>query len=738
MTIEAPSLTWEFPLPRTHTGVLLGNGIQGLMVWGVDTLNITVGRAGFWDHRGGNAFANRTTYREVRRMLEANDEAGIRAAFATTPSEPGLPERPTQIGGGRLELRFPNGLRPSLAELQTSNATLHITLTGDAGASSRLTIHQAMDAELAWVELDPALAEQVEVTLRPAWDFIGEHLAAVGIEPPLRTSHATGGSFLQTLPADDPLALAWKRKGNTLLIATALGPQAAQQADNALEQADLAAARSRADAWWSDYWRSVPRLRLPDPSLQHTWDYGVYKLAGLTTPGGIPASLQGPWLEEYQMLPWSSDYHFNINIQMIYWPCLPTGRFDHFWPLWDMIMGWLPQLKDNAAKFFDAPDALMMPHAVDDRCQVIGNFWTGTIDQACIAWMAQMAWLHYRYSGDERVLREVAWPLLVGAFNGYWAMLETIERDGKQRLSLPVSVSPEYNGAQMNAWGRDASFQLAALHFVAQALPQAAQILGEPFDERWAQVSRDLPPYTLAAVDSGQPRIALWDGQDLDESHRHHSHLGAIYPFCTIDPYAEEHKQIVQNSLQHWVRKGAGAWTGWCIPWASILNSRCNQPDAAVTWLHWWKDVFTNIGHGTLHNGDFAGATIFGPIVPMGFVGGEHHEIMQIEAGMGAVTAVQELLVQQRGETLAILPAIPRLWRSFSFDGIWVEGAFRVGASVEAGKVREVRVEATRAGTLRFSPGFQGAYSIDGQESDAAVIERSFTAGETLVLRALS
>jgi len=70
-------LSWEFPLPRTHTGILLGNGVQGLMVWGVETLNITVGRAGFWDHRGGKPFTTATNYKELKRLLENRDEAGI-------------------------------------------------------------------------------------------------------------------------------------------------------------------------------------------------------------------------------------------------------------------------------------------------------------------------------------------------------------------------------------------------------------------------------------------------------------------------------------------------------------------------------------------------------------------------------------------------------------------------------------------------------------------------------------
>ncbi|MCU0368253.1 MAG: hypothetical protein MUF39_05435, partial [Cyclobacteriaceae bacterium] len=58
---EGKVLTWNFPLNRTHTGILLGNGTQGLMVWGKDNqLKITIGRAGFWDHRGGNEFSART------------------------------------------------------------------------------------------------------------------------------------------------------------------------------------------------------------------------------------------------------------------------------------------------------------------------------------------------------------------------------------------------------------------------------------------------------------------------------------------------------------------------------------------------------------------------------------------------------------------------------------------------------------------------------------------------------
>ncbi len=707
------------------------------MVWGGERLHITVGRAGFWDHRGGREFASRTSFSQLRGLLEADDEEGIGKAFSPTVNSGG-PERPMQLGCGRLELTFSDDFRPVSAELDIRTATLVVILANGRGEASRVVIRQAMDDEIAWIDSECLHA----VHAVPTWDFVAERLSAVGCLPPERWDNGTSGGFCQTLPSDDPLALAWEWKGSRAILATALGPGAAGLARNRVGGADIASLAKSAVAWWSRYWEDVPDVRLPDPALQHTWLYGVYKQAGLTTPGAVPATLQGPWMEEYQIPPWSNDYHFNINLQMIYWPALGTNRLGHFGPLWDMVRSWLPNLRDNAGKFFGVPDALMLPHAVDDRCQVVGSFWTGTIDHACTAWVAQMAWLHYRYSMDESLLRELAWPMLCGAFNGYWAMLEERTTGGEKHLSLPVSVSPEFGGAGMNAWGRDASFQLAACHFLARTLREAARILGEAQDERWEQVTRLLPPYCVETPERG---IALWQGRDFDESHRHHSHLASIYPFGTIDPLDSVHRETIACSMRNWTSLGAGAWTGWCVPWASILCSRCGLPDAAVVWLDWWKRVFTNIGHGTLHDADFSGAGgLTGDMnesLSEGLLSSEpkpeaYREIMQIDAGMGAVTAIIELLVQCHGDSIAVLPAIPSRWRDFQFDGIRTEGAFLVGATVKGGRSVEVRVKSLAGSPLRLAHGMGGVVLCDGRRVEGHEFVTETVPGREIILRA--
>ncbi len=680
-------LVWDFPLPRTHTGIPIGNGVQGILVWGDETLRITVSRAGFWDRRGGTPFQTRTTYAEVRRMLEEADEGGIRAAFAP---DAGPAHHPTQLGGGRLELAFA-GWRPQDATLDTGRAELAIRFADDAGRSAAVRVRQWIGSERVDVEWDAELGSPA-IRQLPVWDFIGGYLAARGDQAPSRWQDAGGGGFVQPLPEDPPLAVVWKLAGQGLSVATAVGPQARTQALATLALAG-GPGRERTAAWWADYWAAVPRIRIPDPVLQHAVDLGLWKQACMTTPGGIAASLQGPWMEEYQPIPWSNDYHFNINVQMIYGAALPTNRAGHLAPLWRMLRDWLPELRRNAVAFFGADDALMLPHSVDDRCQVVGTFWSGTIDHGCTAWMALMAFRHWRYTGEAEVL-DLAWELLTGAFGGYWAMCE--QHDG--RLSLPVAVSPEYRSDALDAWGRDASFQLAAAHAVAEALPAAALALGQPTDPRWERLLRELPPYAVTAGPA--PRIALWCGQDLDESHRHHSHLAAIEPFRTIDPADPLHRPVVERSLERWRELGAGAWTGWCLPWAATLCARCGAPDTAVSWLHWWASSFTNAGGGTLHDANDAGCSLFGPKWIFETARGNPPEIMQMDAAMGALAAVIDLVVQQRRQGIAVLPGLPQHWSVCEADGIACEGGFVIGVSVRRRAIAEVRVESRRGGDL--------------------------------------
>jgi hypothetical protein len=103
-------LRWDFPLPRVHAGIELGNGVLGLSVWGDECLHLTIGRTGFWDHRGATSFARSITYSHLRELLGAGREAEVRVLAKPGATLLRTAPRADQVRSRRtLELLFPRG-----------------------------------------------------------------------------------------------------------------------------------------------------------------------------------------------------------------------------------------------------------------------------------------------------------------------------------------------------------------------------------------------------------------------------------------------------------------------------------------------------------------------------------------------------------------------------------------------------------------------------------------------------
>jgi hypothetical protein len=151
--------------------------------------------------------------------------------------------------------------------------------------------------------------------------------------------------------------------------------------------------------------------------------------------------------------------------------------------------------------------------------------------------------------------------------------------------------------------------------------------------------------------------------------------------------------------------------------------------------LHFWWRNFVNEGRGTLHDTDFFGVS---NLFNVG--SGErrkHHaprEIMQIEAGMGAVHALCELLVHSKPDgALAVYPAPVERWRSLSASGLAAEGGFLVDLEVSDGALRKVVITSQRGGALRLRPGFSGGYSVDGGAAIDGEWQGDTLAGQQIV-----
>lgn len=668
---------WEFPREGgCHEGLAFADGVTGVLVWGGgDTVKLTVGRADLWDHRGGYGWKAAQSYSNIVSLVQSGSKDELYALFRKdTP--PGEPHNPCLLPLGRVVLKVPGAtLESGTLDPKTGLGTLDFAVDGKTRRA-----YIAMGKASRTFAMRFPVGADFKVEVIPSFDIpnVRKVLASRRFGPVewLASGDADRGGFKWALPADKSVLLSWKKSGCDVFVGTSRGGDAVDF------PASFDSVRDESVAHWTKFWSVGARISVPDPVIQRMFDYGMYRFGAMTDPDGVPAGLQGPWLEDDKLVPWNGDYHFNINVQECYSPAYRGGHFAHLMPLFRMVLSWRDILRDNARKFAGV-DGYVLPHSVDDRGVCIGGFWTGTIDHASTAWVASMMYRYVRYSGDVGFLRSGAYDFMKGAMRVYRAMME--ERDGL--LSIPVGPSPEWGAKDVQkAVGRDPSFQLAAAHRLVRDLVDAARRLGESPDPMWLDVGKRLPACT--ADESG---IMLFKGQRFVESHRHHSHMAGLYPFDTIDFSDPETLRTVEATYRTWTRMGMGQWSGWCVPWASILHTHIGNAPAAVFMLHAWDAFFTNPGYGSRHDVYNQGLSVMrrgtnsGRFTIAGDAPGE--EIMQMDGMCASVTAIMELMVHDVNGKPKYFHGCPASWKEVSFENIRLSDGRIASGTRKRGKV---------------------------------------------------
>jgi len=79
---------------------------------------------------------------------------------------------------------------------------------------------------------------------------------------------------------------------------------------------------------------------------------------------------------------------------------------------------------------------------------------------------------------------------------------------------------------------------------------------------------------------------------------------------------------------------------------------------------------------------------------------------MQLDAQMGATTAVMELLLHTRRGVLYVFPAVPPHWPDAAFQNIRAEGAFLVSAIWTKGRTVRVEIDGLAGQTLKIANPF--------------------------------
>ena len=249
-----------------------------------------------------------------------------------------------------------------------------------------------------------------------------------------------------------------------------------------MQDLEYSALKQTTETFWENYWKKTPWIELEDKKLEEIYYLGLYKLGSACDRNAPAAGLQGPWVEDFRLPVWSADFHFNINVQETYWPVFPANHPELILPLFKMVESWKGIMRENAEAFTGIKDGFLIPHAVDDQCNGMCEFWLSIADAGSTAWVAQLMWQYYSYTRDINFLRATAYPFMKGVMNVYEAMLDVTENGAYE---LEIGVSPEFGWGTAEKCGRNASFQLAAIHFLCRKLIEASEILNQD----WASES---------------------------------------------------------------------------------------------------------------------------------------------------------------------------------------------------------------------------------------------------------
>jgi alpha-L-fucosidase 2 len=531
---------------------------------------------------------------------------------------------------------------------------------------------------------------------------------------PTVSQNSSGGTCTQNLAAGGQTVTKWQVRtesdGATKTLLATVAHSFPDTGAGSTATATLSSAASQPlsqltgdhQSWWHTFYRTS-FLSVGDTRLASFYWIQLYKMACATRRDRPVIATCGPWIEK---TPWPGVW-WNLNVQLEYWLINATGH-----PELDSLSASLDKYRTNLvnnAPSADRSDSMLLARTTQE------NLISGTPalpgaggEVGNLTWALHNAYLSYRHSMDDNVLRNLVFPLLRKAINFYFHFLT---KDSKGVYHLPSTFSPEYDSTS------DCNYDLALIHWGCATLLAANKrlSLADPLAGKWQDVLDHLvkPPQ-----DSTN---GFWIGADrqLTSGHRHYSHLLWFYPLYRLDvTTSTANRDALVKSLNHWLGFNS-AQQGYTFTGSGSMYAVLGNGNQALTQL------------GTLLNRFVQPNTMYKEAGPV------------IETPLSGAQTMHDMVLQSWGGTIRVFPGMPTAWADATIHNLRTEGAFLVSAVRKAGKTQFVRIKSLAGEPCRVAPGgLAGPFdvqsvsggAVDFHQNADGTLQITLAAGDDVVI----